>query len=144
MGIHSMTELPPDYLAQIGQQLATLSAFLAGFAIAFIGLVLTIPKPNPTAGWVAGSAATAAAAFALSVVGWTMIAIVLHPAAPVLIKQTAHLQSARIVGGLGFIIGIYSLVISLGLSGWIRSRALGWLTTTIAIVAASLMTWLIV
>lgn len=138
-----MTELPPDYLAQIGQQLATLSAFLAGFAIAFIGVVLTVPKPNPTAGWVAGSAAIAAASFALSVVASTMIALVLHPAAPATIKQTAHLQSARIVVGLGFIIGVYSLVTSLGLSGWIRSRALGWLTTSVAVVAASLITWLI-
>ena len=138
-----MIELPPDYLAQVGQQLATLSAFLAGFAIAFIGLVLTIPKPNPTAGWVAGSAAMAAAAFALSVVAWTMIALVLHPAAPTFIKQTAHLLSARLVGGLGFMIGVYSLVVSLGLSGWIRSRALGWLTTSVAVVAALLMTWLI-
>lgn len=72
---------------------------MAGLATAFIGIVLTIPKPNPTAGWVAGSAATAAAAFALSVVAWPMIAIVLHPAAPAFIKQTAHLQSARVVGG---------------------------------------------
>lgn len=138
-----MTQLPPEYLAQIGQQLATLSAFLAGFAIAFIGVVLTVPKPNPTAGWVAGSAAIAAAAFALSVVASTMISIVLHPASPAHIKQSAHLQSARIIGGLGFIIGIYSLVTTLGLSGWIRSRALGWLTTTIGLVAASLITWLI-
>ncbi|SFE41588.1 hypothetical protein [Spirosoma endophyticum] len=36
-----------------------------------------------------------------------------------------------------------SPVVSLGLSGWIRSRALGWLTTSVAVAAGLIMTWLI-
>lgn len=139
-----MQELSPDYLAEIGRQLSTLSAFLGGFAIAFLGTVLGFGKPHPQAGRVAGSAAVAAAAFAVAVMAFTSLIIVLHPMAPANIKQTTNTSLARVVAILSFLVGIYALLLSLGMSGWIRSSRLGWLTTIVAALAALLTTLLFV
>jgi hypothetical protein len=131
-----MQPLAPEYLSEIGRQLATLSAFLGGFAAAFLGTLLALSSPRRQVGWAAGAAALAAAAFTVSVV--------LHPAAPRAANRAAEAGAARIIVGLAFFLGLYSLLVALGLSGWARSRRLGMVTGWIAGVAAAVATWALV
>src|SRR5690348_1352562 len=77
-----MQPLAPEYLAEISRQLATLSAFLGGFAAAFLGTLLGLASARWQTAWAAGAAAISAASFIATVVAATMIAVVLHPAAP--------------------------------------------------------------
>jgi hypothetical protein len=139
-----MQPLAPEYLSEIGRQLATLSAFLGGFAAAFLGTLLALPSPRREVGWAAGAAALAAAAFTVAVVAATMLSVVLHPAAPRPASRAAEAGVARVIVGLAFFLGLYSLLVALGLSGWARSRRLGIVTGWIAGVAAVVATWALV
>ena len=46
-----------------------------------------------------------------------------------------ELPYLRIVGGLSFYIGIYSLLSFIGLAGWVNSKRVGIITTVIAVAA---------
>jgi hypothetical protein len=139
-----MQPLAPEYLAEIGRQLAALSAFLGGFAAAFLGTLLALQSPRRQVGWAAGAAAVAAAAFTVAVVAATMLAVVLHPAAPGVRNRAAEAGVARVITGLAFFVGLYALLAALGLSGWARSRRLGLVTGSVAGVAAVIATWAVV
>jgi hypothetical protein len=138
-----MQTLSPEYLAEIGRQLAFLSAFLGGFAATFLGTLLTAAPGRRQACWAAGSAAVAAAAFVVTVISATALAIVLNPGAPAGMSSAAAITRARGIAGLSFIVGIYSMLLSLGLSGWIRSRALGMTTSISSFLAGVIATWAI-
>lgn len=136
-----MEKLAPEYLTEIGRQLAALSAFLGGFAATFLGTLLATRSPRWQAGYAAGCAAVSAASFAVAVVCATMLAIILHPAAPLRVRGSANLGPARVIAVLAFLLGMYAMLASLGLSGWIRSRRLGIVTSLAAAVATVLATW---
>ena len=136
-----MEKLAPEYLAEIGRQIAALSAFLGGFAATFLGTLLATRSRKWQAGWAAGFAAVSAASFAVAVIGATMLAVTLHPAAPLRIREAANLGPARVIAVLAFLVGMYAMLASLGLSGWIRSRRLGSVTTLAAAMATAIATW---
>jgi hypothetical protein len=139
-----MPPLAPEYLAEIGRQLAGLSAFLGGFAAAFLGTMLTLSSARRVVGWAAGGAAVAAAAFAVAVVAATSLAIALHPLAPAgAASRRADTAAARGIAGVSFMLGMYALLVTLALSGWVRSRRLGLVTTVAASLAALAATWAI-
>ena len=138
-----MRNLPPDYLAEIARQLAFVSAFLGGFAATFLATLLVADAPGKVAGWTIGSAALSSAAFIVAVSASVMLVIVLHPDAPDNITTNASISGARAFSVLGFMVGIYALLLGLGLSGWIRSRSVGIATSLAASCAAVVVTWVV-
>jgi hypothetical protein len=139
-----MQELPPEYLAEIARQIAFVSAFLGGFAATFLGTLLFAPSERRIAAWAISSSAMSACAFIVTVLALSMLVVNLRPDAPAaVVADAGQAVRARIVGFFSFMLGMYSLLASIGLSGWLRSRRLGWLTTMIALVAAILATWTI-
>src|SRR5918995_6783913 len=124
----AMQPVKAEYLAEIGKQIAFLSAFLGGFAATFLGILLQSTSSRRHVGWAAGAAAIASAAFILAVISGTAVALVLHPAATPDMAKPTFLPQVRSLIFITFGIGIYAILLSLGLSGWIRSRALGIVT----------------
>ncbi len=129
--------LPPDFLAELFRQLAFLAAVLGGFAVAFLGALLPAAREQRVGTWAIGAAAVAATGFVVMTLAATLMALGvlqfgfhtfddLSPALLRLSQLTAAL----------FVLGIYSLLLSLALSGWTRSRATGWCTTTVALLGA--------
>jgi len=137
-----MHPLNAEFLGEAGRQIAFVSAFLGGFAATFLGILLQSPNSRRHVGWAAGAAAVASASFILAVVSGSLLALVVHPGAPPdLAKPTLPagveaLTPLRILMAITFIVGIYSTLLSLGLSGWIRSRQLGIVTSVAAFVSA--------
>ena len=125
-----------EFVAETGRQIASLSAFLGGFAATFLGILLQSPNSRRHVGWAAGAAAVASASFILAVISGTALAIVLHPGAPANIAKPTFLPEVRRLILVTFACGIYSILLSLGLSGWIRSRQLGIVTSTAALISA--------
>lgn len=125
-----------EFLAEIGRQIASLSAFLGGFAATFLGILLQSPSSRRYVGWAAGAAAVASASFILAVISGTALAIVFHPGAPPGIAKPEFVPQVRTLIVITFAIGIYSTLLSLGLSGWIRSRQLGIVTSIAALISA--------
>ena len=138
-----MQILSDSYLAEISRQLAFLSAFLGGFSATFLATLLVVSSSKRIAGWVVCSAATAACSFVVAVIASVMLTIVLHPDVPVNVKSNASTETARIVSTLGFSIGVISLLVSVGLSGWVRSRQSGIVTSVVSFTSLILVLWAI-
>lgn len=136
-----MNDLAPAYLSALATQVGALSAFLGGFAATFLGTLITLERRQKTVGMAIGFAAVASVSFIAAVVSSTLITAVLHPDAPV--TPSTSPVVARVVLGLGFFGGLYTLLASLGLSGWSRSRSTGRTTTVVAALGALVVTWLV-
>ena len=131
----------PEALADLFRQLAFVCALIGGFAFAFLGVLLTVPSRSRVVEWTAGTAMATVACLLVSVIGRTLMGsqlITPRPSAtiaeesgfPVVMKQLHPRLS------LLFIFGTFLFLASLGLSGWIRSRSLGIVSTVIALLAA--------
>lgn len=136
-----MEQLPAEYLAEIARQIAFVSAFLGGFAATFLATLLFARAEHRMAGWAVAWSALSACSFIVAVLALTMLTIGLDPSMPQNVVTESATLRARLIGFLSFLVGMYALLASLGLSGWLRSRRLGRVTTGIAIVAALLATW---
>lgn len=136
-----MQPLPLDYLAKIAQQIAFLSAFLGGFAATFLATLLAVSSPKKIAEWTIGCAAFSAVGFIIAVTGSIMMTVVLHPAAPSNVLKSSSVTHARLISFLAFSVGIYTLLCSMGLSGWIRSRRTGMITSIAALMGVVIVTW---
>jgi hypothetical protein len=139
----TMHPLNAEFLGETGRQIAFVSAFLGGFAATFLGILLQSPNSRRHVGWAAGAAAVASASFILAVVAGSLLALVVHPGAPPGLAKPTLLPPLRILIFITFIVGIYSSLLSLGLSGWIRSRQLGIVTSVAAFVSAVIMLLLV-
>jgi hypothetical protein len=126
---------------EISRQLAFLGAFLGGFAATFLATLLVVDSSRRVADWVIGSAAAAACSFVVAVIASVTLTVVLHPEAPANVSASASIGAARVIATLGFGVGIYALLASVGLSGWIRSRRTGLGTSAAAAVGLVLASW---
>lgn len=136
-----MQELAPEYLGEIAKQLAFVGAFLGGFSASFLGSLLAANSHGRAAAWAIAGAAAAAVSFIASVVGATMLVVALHPSAPSNVSRGTSLMHARVVTVLGFAVGLYTLLVAVGLSGFLRSRRAGAVTSSLAGAAAVVATW---
>jgi hypothetical protein len=139
--------LSPEVYAEIFRQSAFISALIAGFSFAFLGVILTSSARGRVDDWTAGFAAAAAAGLIVCALGWTF------SVAPTLAAGAGASGSAQfpLPGpyrevhrslSITFILCFFLFLTSLGLSGWIRSRRLGIVSTGIAVVAAVYATWI--
>lgn len=130
--------LSPAYMSSIAAQLASLSAFLGGFAATFLATLLTLGHQGRLMTVTIGFAVASAVSFVATVVAATTLTAIYHPQAP---SSMARLGATlpRAVMSLGFYVGLLSLLASLGCSGWTRSRSVGWITTVAALVGSALI-----
>ncbi|MFW2341660.1 hypothetical protein [Brevundimonas sp.] len=138
-----MKELSPAYLAALAVQLGSLSAFLGGFSATFLGTLLAWRIGGRTASLSIGFAVSASVAFIVTVVASTALVAVLHPEAPSA-AASAGSGVARVLLVLSFLLGLYSLLVSLALSGWARSRRTGMTTSLAAGLGIVLVTMLVI
>ena len=132
----------PESLADLFRQLAFISALIGGFAFAFLGVLLTAPSRSRIVEWTAGMAMATAASLIVCVIGWTLMASDVITSAPAkssgeeFLKVALKLNRMHSRLSILFILGVLLFLASLGLSGWVRSRALGIASTVIALLAA--------
>ncbi|NQZ89528.1 MAG: hypothetical protein HRT54_18285 [Colwellia sp.] len=138
-----MQALPSNYLVEIAQQIAFVSAFLGGFSATFLATLIVYSSSKKSTDWSIGCSAFAASCFIVAVVGSVMLTIVLHPEAPSNVSAGASINTARVVIFIGFALGLYALLCSIGISGWIRSRRTGIMTSTCAVLGVYFVTWAI-
>ncbi|WP_262694372.1 hypothetical protein [Kordiimonas aquimaris] len=129
-----MAELNPSYVTAVAEQLSFVSAFLGGISATILVTILVFTSEKKSVSWIVGASALAACSLLIAVVASWRLIILLHPDFPKPIDVTVMniLWASMLLGyGLGFL----SLLASIGLSGWLRSRKTGLITTSIAIVA---------
>lgn len=137
-----MLALAPDYLSTIATQIGGVSAFLGGFAATFLAMFLTLGHQSRAATIAITASTIASVAFVVTVIATTALIAALHPHAPS--GAAASARSAQLLMTLMFLIGMFALLVSLGASGWTRSRTIGRATSAIAAVGVVLALLLVV
>lgn len=136
--------MAPEYLGELARQFGFLSAFLGGVAATFVAQLLTLNSPRKAVAWTLVLAAAAAVAFIVSVLGSTLTVAAVHPQAPEGLKPYASDPLVRATGSLSMVLGLYLLLATVGLAGWVRSRKAGIATTALAITGAVCGGWTLV
>lgn len=136
--------LTPESYAEICKQLAFISALLAGFSFAFIGVLLTHESDKRIINWVIGFSISAIAGFLVCALAWTLSASRMAIYGEMSIRElpVMFINMHRILS-VTFILCFFLFVITLGLSGWIRSRLLGIISSIIALFSAVFFIWLL-
>ncbi len=139
--------LSPEFVAELFRQCAFISALIAGFSFAFLAVILTSNTKRRVDDWTAGFAIAATAGLIVCALGWTL-------AAPEILTLTKGPTGAStfelpetlrtIHRSLSFTsIGCFFLFLtSLGLSGWIRSKILGIISSSIAFIGGCYAIWI--
>ena len=136
-----MQLLSSNYLVELAQQISFVSAFLGGFSATFLATLVVSDSSKKSTDWSIGCSAFAASCFIVAVISSVMLTVVLHPEAPSNANAESSINIARAVSTLGFVLGVYSLLASVGVSGWIRSRRTGLLTSTFSGLGVFFVTW---
>lgn len=115
-----------------------MSALIAGFSLTFLVQLLTAESKRRVVNWTIGFSLAATAGMIVCALGWTL-------SAAVIIDPRAQEDFARWSGVIGhlhrrlsltFSSGIFLFLVGLGLCGWVRSRMMGIISSTIALLAA--------
>ena len=139
-----MQGLSPEYVGELARQFLAASAFLGGVAATFLAQMLALNLPRRVVTGCILSSTAAAVAFVVSVLGATMVIAITHPLAPSGLRASDQLDGARVLAFGPFLLGVYLLLLTLGLAGWIRSRRMGWATTALAALGAFLGGWTLI
>lgn len=124
-----------DELLGIMEQLILLSAFLGGFSATFLATILTI---DPTTSkkivnWIIIASALAACCFI--VCATSSIAVVNGINSIDGENLYESLKTIRVISILSMLLGVFSLIGCIGMSGWLRGKLVGIVTSSIAVVA---------
>lgn len=130
-----MIQLTPSYGIAVAEQLSFVSAFLGGVSATILVTIVVFANPQKSVSWIVGASALAACSLLVAVVASWRLIILLNPETPVVAENSliAVLWMAML---LGYSIGFLSLIACIGLSGWIRSRKTGMITSAMAGIAA--------
>jgi hypothetical protein len=129
-----MTNINPKYIVAVAEQLSFVSAFLGGVSITILVTIVVFMAPKKSVSWIVSSSALAACSLLIAVIASWRLIILLHPELPTSVDTSVIkiLWTGMLFGyGLGF----FSLLVSIGLSGWLRSRKTGIITSSIAFIA---------
>jgi hypothetical protein len=133
--------LSPEVFAEIFRQAAFISALIAGFSFAFLGVILTSSSRKRIEEWTAAFAVAATAGLLVCALGWTLsvprlLALSHQATSATPFELPEAFRSLHRSLSKTFIVCFFLFLTSLGLSGWIRSRKLGVVSTFIACLAA--------
>ncbi len=132
--------MPVENLLQEYNQIATLSGILAGFAFSAVIQLLSVDRPGRlmTTVIILFSASAATLLF-------TLFAFVMGSAAIAeLNREISELSGWTTLAFLILMLGLNLFLLGVGLTGWLRSRATGIITSLAALTVFCLTTWLLI
>ena len=122
------------------REFAFIGALLGGFSLAFFGTLLDAHRTHRAIGPTAALALASSSCFLIVTLGNTFAATVMaNDAMRVRLQDSIAARIASL--SVLFLLGILLLLASFGVSGWIRSRRLGWTTSAIALVTLVGVVW---
>lgn len=130
-----MTELSHGYILAVAEKLSFVSAFLGGVSATILVTIVIFTSSNKSVDWIVGSSALAASSLLVAVIASWRLSILLHPELPSVV-DTSVVNILWIGMLIGYGLGFLSLLTSIGLSGWLRTKKTGIITSSISILAA--------
>jgi cytochrome bd-type quinol oxidase subunit 2 len=108
------------------KQLALISSVLGGFSFTFLSAILAMQTTKKTKFWLLVTLMIASMCFLLASLGWSMMDFNKDVG-----DARAHHQTLVKI----LLLGLISIIASLGLSGWLNDRKTGMATSMISILA---------
>ena len=134
----SVQELPFTYLNELAKQLMFISSFLGGFSIVILATLIVSQPHSKLKKWLILTSAVSTVAFITSLFLMTKVLLITTEGS--IIEYTkASLGKTRTIGGLAFFLGLTTIFISVGISGWLVSKRLGVITTILAIIGFAII-----
>jgi hypothetical protein len=128
--------LTPESYAEICKQSAFISALVAGFSFAFLGALLVSSIRNKLVDWVLSFSTISIAGLLICSLAWTLTAsrMTLYREGDIVQVPQTFLSLHKTLS-LIFVSSFFFFLVTLGLSGWIRSKTLGLISSTISLIA---------
>ena len=124
-----------EFITIVAEQLGFVSAFLGGVSATILVTIVIFVDPKRSVSWIVGASALAACSLLIAVVAsWRLILLVNTDLSSQVGLDLITLLYRSML--LGYGVGFLSLLTCIGLAGWIRSRKLGIITTTMSLIAA--------
>ncbi len=127
--------LKPEFALEVFRQMAFISALIGGFAFSFVGVLLSLPEKRRIINWVIAITIAASSGMIICTLGWTMSSFNAYQLVFEKAVLPAFFKPMHQILSLTFIASLLLFLVSCGLSGWIRSRRLGILSSMIALFA---------
>lgn len=137
-----MPELKAAYAIAAAEQMSLVGVFLGGVSVTILITIVVFSSSSKSVNWIVASSALAACSLLVSVIASIRLVIALHPDLPevyVASKSQIFLLWKTMIMAYG--IGVLSLIVSIGLSGWLRSRKTGMVTSSLAAVTLLLFVY---
>ncbi|MEM6802301.1 MAG: hypothetical protein AAF696_12910 [Bacteroidota bacterium] len=131
-------EVSFEYWNKLADQTVVISSLLAGFSITVIANIIVSKSNTRISNIILGISTLAACLFLISIFAMTLVLLKTTPGYPFEVEEIEFRQ-ARVIGSLTFFLGIASLIAMISLSGWTKSKKMGWLTTVLGIVTSILV-----
>lgn len=128
-----MTDLLPEYLNKIANQLIVISSLLAGFSIAVMANLLVSNTKTKIVNSILKVTTVAASSFLVTVFAMTKIVMMTTEGYPLKFDES-DLFLPKIIGFFAFVLGIITLSVLIALSGWTKSKKIGIFTTIIGVL----------
>ena len=128
-----MVELSLEYWNNLSSQFILVSVFLGGFSIALTANLLVSKSETRLYNVILRLATTSSGGFLTTVFAMTNILMVTTEGYPAIVTQS-DLNTPRIIGFLGYLVGVFSLLSIIGLSGWTKSKGTGIFTTVVSAI----------
>ena len=126
-----MQEIKASYAVAAAEQMSFIGAFLGGVSVTILVTIVVFTSSKNSVTWIIGTSTLAACSLLISVIASTRLIIALHPDIS-FVPSPAKIDLLWKAMIASYGIGVLSLIVSIGLSGWIRSRSSGLVTSLIA------------
>jgi len=128
-----MFELSLEYLNTFANQIIFISALLGGFSLTVLVLLLDNKESSKLMASIFRIATIATGAFLVSIFAMTKIFMMTTKDFPLEV-ESEDLLLTRVIGVIVFLIGLVSVILIMSISGWTKSKNLGWFTTIIGVI----------
>jgi hypothetical protein len=128
--------ISPEIYAEICKQSAFISALIAGFSFAFLGALIVSPVISRMVDLVMGFSIVSIAGLLICALAWTLSAsrMELYMGIDVANVPQTYLNLHKSLS-LIFVLSFFFFLVTLALSGWIKSRKLGIFSSLISLMA---------
>ncbi|MEL6672433.1 MAG: hypothetical protein AAFR61_09580 [Bacteroidota bacterium] len=128
-----MDEISLNYFNSLARQIITISSLLGGFSIAVIANLLVSGASTKLHKAIVASSTLAACFFLITVFAMTSVLLKTTEGYPHAISKSS-LELPNVIGAITFYLGIISLLAIISLSGWTKSKRMGWFSTTVGVI----------
>ena len=126
--------LEASYVTAVAEQISFVATFLGGVSATLLFSVVIFTSEKRIVSLLIASSALAACSLLVSVIAGWRLTIGLHPDLP-FTPDPAKINLLWDSLISGYSIGVISLIVSIGLSGWLRSTRSGLMTSAISLFA---------